>query len=368
MNKLLLCLFIALATTACQSEYLNQDDNEVNTTEERANSGTFVTFPNGIVLELRDGQYYMATDMILTEEQVSILTDSLPSRSSAVMNGFGFAKRWIGGDVYYAIANDVPNQSRIINAIAHWQAYTPIRFHQRVNQTDYVEFRRTEVSGLAESNIGRVGGKQYITLSDDVSWYAVAHEIGHTVGLYHEQSRKDRDNYVTINWNNLPTSQEVRINYQQFSDLTNHGVFDFNSLMMYSSFDFAIDPSIPTMTKKNGSVFLGGFNLSAGDIAGVRYLYRQSFFSNPSFLLSGEYEAVVGTLYNYQAPTINGAANMVWRVEDGKGDAVSFSQHSTSHISLRFPKAGIYTISCNYYDGRENMNVGQGYIEVMVSN
>ena len=33
-----------------------------------------------------------------------------------------------------------------------------------------------------------------------------------------------------------------------------------NNIMLYSSYDFAIDPSIPTMTKKDGSSFIGQRN------------------------------------------------------------------------------------------------------------
>ncbi|MEO5711622.1 MAG: M12 family metallopeptidase [Nocardioidaceae bacterium] len=56
------------------------------------------------------------------------------------------------------------------------------------------------------------------------------HEIGHTVGMWHEQSRQDRDAFVTIHWANIQTGLEHNFN-QHVSDGDNVGNYDYGSIM-----------------------------------------------------------------------------------------------------------------------------------------
>lgn len=52
--------------------------------------------------------------------------------------------------------------------------------------------------------VGRVGGKQDLSLADPCQRVGIIeHEFMHALGFWHEQSRIDRDEYVTVQWENI---------------------------------------------------------------------------------------------------------------------------------------------------------------------
>ena len=57
------------------------------------------------------------------------------------------------------------------------------------------------------------------------------HEIGHAVGFWHEQSREDRDLFVTIHWDK--SSREGANFNQHIADGDDVGTYDYGSIMHY---------------------------------------------------------------------------------------------------------------------------------------
>jgi hypothetical protein len=54
--------------------------------------------------------------------------------------------------------------------------------------------------------VGRQGGRQEISLGQGCLTLGpgiAIHEIMHALGFFHEQSRPDRDKFVTVIWNNI---------------------------------------------------------------------------------------------------------------------------------------------------------------------
>ncbi|KAB7502345.1 Zinc metalloproteinase nas-15 [Armadillidium nasatum] len=113
---------------------------------------------------------------------------------------------------------------------------------------------RNIISIWCSSAVGRVGGQQTVTLGRGCIYFGIViHELMHATGFWHEQSRADRDNFITIIWNNIQKGMEYNFQKYDWNIIQNLGVtYDTGSIMHYGSNSFAVDRKKPTIVANNG--------------------------------------------------------------------------------------------------------------------
>ncbi len=193
-----------------------------------------------ITCDKKDGKLFYQGDIII-----------LPNQLRAVALDYE-AMRWPNNVVYYKIDPSFPQKERIAAAFELF-SQTDIRFKERTNEANYVLFKYIEGAG-SYSYLGMIGGEQEIVIDTWAEAGTVAHEIGHALGLLHEQSKPDRDDYIKVIYENIIEGYEHNFDIWPYASQYIEG-FDFNSLMCYHSWGFTTDWSKPTMTKLDGTTF-----------------------------------------------------------------------------------------------------------------
>ena len=220
----------------------------------------------------RDGFYIWQGDII-----VGKVNDS---SGRTVFKNSGF---WTNNTIPYAIGSGFSaSQISDINAAASQISdATNLNIIARTTEPIYVQINTGSGCG---AGIGMPSsGQQTINLSSGCSIGIIMHEFLHTAGIHHEQTREDRDEYVTINTGNIVPSAIPNFS-QQTTGWSDHGAYDYGSIMHYGAFAFAINPSVPTITTIPPGTPIGQRNsLSAGDIAGINQMYPECTSSNLTY-------------------------------------------------------------------------------------
>ena len=149
-------------------------------------------------------------------------------------------RKWPDSTIPYVISSSFNSRERsiIAKAMKEYHDKTCIKFVPRTRESGYINIMK---GGGCYSSVGRTSRKQDVSLGPGcVHTSVILHEFMHALGFFHEQSRTDRDDYVTIHWDNIKPGKEH--NFKKYGqDRIDHlgAKYDTCSVMHYFSTAFA---------------------------------------------------------------------------------------------------------------------------------
>lgn len=181
----------------------------------------------------------------------------------------------------------------IRQAMDMWENTTCLRFVPcDVGCGWHIVFRNR--SGKCSSHVGRSYEFQSVHLGGCTKFGTYLHELGHAAGMWHEQSRPDRDSYVRVNFEHITSSKRFNFWKRRETVIDYQGAgYDYGSIMQYSGRAFRNCDSCTTIDVINeaeymrqGSPPLGQRNnLSQSDITQMNHLYSCPGPGEPGFLV-----------------------------------------------------------------------------------
>ncbi|PAV80585.1 hypothetical protein WR25_19127 [Diploscapter pachys] len=199
------------------------------------------------------------SDMVLTVEQMKAVVlgtqdykaGSWIRRKRKVILGHQY--RWPRKPIPYRFkGNDLQWMQTIRTALRKWEGETCVRWKENAPGKDHIIFFR---GAGCYSSVGRVGGQQTISIGygcEDVG--IVQHEVGHSLGFWHEQSRYDRDKYIILRKEWLLRGTDGNFERRTEQEIESMGLpYDIGSVMHYGQNAFTKDwdhATIETVDRK----------------------------------------------------------------------------------------------------------------------
>jgi hypothetical protein len=275
--------------------------------------------PREVTLDIRDGLVYWNDDIVLfSEEEYALKKLEKGNRITLPY------RLWPNGVIPYVIKDGHPGVKMIIHAINHVNTYTNLSLIPRTTEANYVEFV-DDTPNSCSSSIGMIGGRQRINVVSACGTGATIHEIGHAAGMFHEQSRNDRDDFVDVLYQNIQTGKEH--NFEKGgSSIAGVGMYDYGSIMHYGAYSFTSTNS-PTIQVKGNLfpfVIMGQrYVLSDGDLQSLNAMYptkdrtiaARTVDGNGTGSFTGTLNLLMGRTYYMRAYATNSAGTSYGEVK-----------------------------------------------------
>ena len=223
------------------------------------------------------GKWQKARLLLSALACISVFTPSLLSAGNFYAGTSPANVPWPGGIVPYQFTNTltVAQQKAYLDGLREWELAANVKFVPRTNQTRWILFAYNTNSF---DNISTGYNPQIVTVNN-LSRAQVCHQMGHSFGLTHENTRVDQTNHLTVATNNISDKANNLLWFNIDPTSVTNGPYDFESVM-HLGWDFASTQPGLLATQQPKPAYapryntrMGNLCLSPGDRAALAYLY-----------------------------------------------------------------------------------------------
>ncbi|GAB0093341.1 Metalloendopeptidase [Sergentomyia squamirostris] len=185
--------------------------------------------------------------------------------------------RWPNNTLVYAFAPSINETQRVLvnNTLRLISDGSCLRFVNRTTEKDYVLVVNNKTGCF--SSVGRQRGVQILHLENDGCFKqgTIAHEFLHALGFWHAQSAYNRDDYVTINWENIKKGKEHNFSIKPNTTTTMFDLpYDYGSVMHYPGTAFSKNGNFTIVPKEEGVEIGQRRGLSGLDFQRLNRMYN----------------------------------------------------------------------------------------------
>lgn len=194
---------------------------------------------------------------------------------------------WKNGVIPYVIGLRFTDAEKLIirDAISDLNRDTNLNIVPQWNNTyKTIHFKKRNIQeSQGNSRVGRNRLlRQRIRLRSGFTKRTVMHELLHAAGAWHEQSRRDRDRFIEVKYENIDSGFHSQFDIHD-TDAEIITPYDINSIMHYHGWAFSIDGVLPTIINRStGRPVSSSSVLSRLDKDGINTVYPIDFYNSES--------------------------------------------------------------------------------------